>query len=341
MVGGAGRVTGRPSHKPVVLKHMDSRHAANGVSPLEQRSIKNTEELSREWLKLATFSEILASDSSHKCIFVLLSHPSGERGILIANKSAFAESQEAITLFLKQAHLKELTKNDIFGNYEITVAPEFNVINSQLIYPVNDRLIAKYRQEEKFVIAETPESYVFITLPYIEKNQMNLTWVYNLLQKEAEEDRIIFEDVDKHNGFVLALDIKWDGKTLENLYLQAIVHRRGIKSIRDLTDKDVDLLENIRSKSLKAIKEKYGVRPDQMRMYFHYQPSFYHLHVHFVSIKYDAPASTTLCAVLLDDVINNLKLNGQHYQKSTLTFMRKNTDELLRLYRSAGVVQSD
>ncbi|KHJ75204.1 hypothetical protein OESDEN_25180 [Oesophagostomum dentatum] len=95
-------------------------------------------------------------------------------------------------------------------------------------------------------------------------------------------------------------------------------------------------LRIIRSRSLATIREKYGVRPDQIRAYFHYQPSFFHLHVHFVSLKYDAPASTTLSAVLLDDVINNLQLVPDYYKKATLTFTRKASDKLLEMFREAG-----
>lgn len=49
-----------------------------------------------------------------------------------------------------------------------------SVVKSQLIYPANDKVIAKYRQEEKFVIRETAEDYRTITVEYIEKYQMDL-----------------------------------------------------------------------------------------------------------------------------------------------------------------------
>lgn len=77
-------------------------------------------------------------------------------------------------------------------------------------------------------------------------------------------------------------DIKWDGKTIENLYVLAIVHRHGIKSVRDLTADDLPMLKNVKQKSLEAIRSKYGLEADQVKCYFHYQPSFYHLHVHFI-----------------------------------------------------------
>ncbi|EGT49207.1 CBN-DCS-1 protein [Caenorhabditis brenneri] len=303
--------------------------------PTEQ---ERTEESSQEWLKKAKFQEVLGADSSHKSLFLLLSQPDGSQGILLANKSPFSEDKSDIEKLLETAKLHEISRNDIFGSYNIEVDGQLNLLKSQLIYPVNERLIAKYRQEEKYVIRETPELYEKVTKPYIEKFQLNLNWVYNCLEKRSEVDKIVFEDPDKNNGFLLMQDIKWDGKTLENLYVLAIIHRHGLKSVRDLTGDHLQMLYNIRDKSLKAINEKYGLRTDQIKCYFHYQPSFYHLHVHFINLKYDAPASTTMSAILLDDVINNLELNSEHYKKSTLTFTRKHGDKLTEMFHEANVI---
>ncbi|PIC30543.1 hypothetical protein B9Z55_021747 [Caenorhabditis nigoni] len=297
---------------------------------------ERTEETSQVWLQNAKFQEVLGADSSHKSLFLLLSQPDGSQGILLANKSPFSEDKSDIEKLLETAKLQEISRNDIFGSYNIEVDGKLNLLKSQLIYPVNDRLIAKYRQEEKFVIRETPELYETVTKPYIEKFQLNLNWVYNCLEKRSEVDKIVYEDPDKNNGFLLLQDIKWDGKTIENLYVLAIIHRHGLKSVRDLTGDDLEMLYNIREKSLTAINEKYGLRKDQVKCYFHYQPSFYHLHVHFINLKYDAPASTTMSAILLDDVINNLELSSDHYKKSTLTFTRKNGDKLMEMFREAA-----
>jgi len=70
-------------------------------------------------------------------------------------------------------------------------------------------------------------------------------WVYNILEHKKEAERIVFEDSDPQTGFILLPDLKWDGETLENLYLVAIVFQRDIKSIRDLTQHHLPLLENI------------------------------------------------------------------------------------------------
>lgn len=50
--------------------------------------------------------------------------------------------------------------------------------------------------------------------------------------------------------------------------------------------------------------DKYGVRADELRIFVHYQPSYYHLHVHFLHTKHDAGASMAAGkAHLLDDII--------------------------------------
>lgn len=55
---------------------------------------------------------------------------------------------------------------------------------------------------------------------------------------------------------------------------------------------------------VQALVDKYGVREDELRVYIHYQPSYYHLHVHFLHVKYDAGAGMAAGkAHLLNDVI--------------------------------------
>ena len=53
------------------------------------------------------------------------------------------------------------------------------------------------------------------------------------------------------------------------------------------------------------IKEKYGVPSKEIRAYFHYYPSYYHLHVHFNHVKYDVGGIHVGKAHLLSEVIDN------------------------------------
>ena len=72
-----------------------------------------------------------------------------------------------------------------------------------------------------------------------------LQWVYNILDKKCEADRITYEDPDPEIGFILLPDMKWNRKQMEDLYLVAIINKRDIKSLRNLTEEHLPLLENI------------------------------------------------------------------------------------------------
>ena len=78
-------------------------------------------------------------------------------------------------------------------------------------------------------------------------------WVYNILEKQSEVERIIFEDPDMETGFILVPDMKWDGKQLEDLYVVALVQDRSLHSIRCLTAEHIPLLENVQQKGLVCI----------------------------------------------------------------------------------------
>ena len=54
-----------------------------------------------------------------------------------------------------------------------------------------------------------------------------------------------------------------------------------------------------------AITMRHGVAAEQLRVYLHYQPSYYHLHVHFVHVKHDAGMGMAVGkAHLLSEVIS-------------------------------------
>ena len=70
------------------------------------------------------------------------------------------------------------------------------------------------------------------------------------MEHKKESERILFEDTDPQNGFILLPDLKWDGKQVEDLYVTAIIHNRDIKSIRNLNESHLPLLKNILEKGL-------------------------------------------------------------------------------------------
>ncbi|XP_042330165.1 m7GpppX diphosphatase [Sceloporus undulatus] len=92
--------------------------------------------------------------------------------------------------------------------------------------------------------------------------------------------------------------------------------------------------------SKEAIAKRFSISGAQLRVYLHYQPSYYHLHVHFTALSYDAPGCTVERAHLLSDVIENLEYDSQYYQKRTLAFALRADEPLLKKFQEAGQVQT-
>lgn len=84
-----------------------------------------------------------------------------------------------------------------------------------------------------------------------------------------------------------------------------------------------------------AILQRYQVTGDRLRVYLHYLPSYYHLHVHFTALGFEAPGAGVERAHLLAEVIENLEQDPEHYQRRTLTFALRADDPLLTLLQEA------
>eukprot|EP00586_Coscinodiscus_wailesii_P016890 CAMPEP_0172510456 /NCGR_PEP_ID=MMETSP1066-20121228/228591_1 /TAXON_ID=671091 /ORGANISM="Coscinodiscus wailesii, Strain CCMP2513" /LENGTH=71 /DNA_ID=CAMNT_0013289393 /DNA_START=1 /DNA_END=212 /DNA_ORIENTATION=- len=66
----------------------------------------------------------------------------------------------------------------------------------------------------------------------------------------------------------------------------------------------------------RVIASVYGVDADNLRVFVHYQPQFYHFHVHFTRLENDTGVQVEK-AHLLMDVIQNLETDGDYYKKRT------------------------
>ena len=86
-----------------------------------------------------------------------------------------------------------------------------------------------------------------------------------------------------------------------------------------MTGKHLPLLKSIRDNSYEAIEKKFGLPKSQVKALFHYYPTYYHLHVHFVhSEMKEAVGAYCGKGVLLEDVIENLEMDGDYFKKKTM-----------------------
>ncbi|PWN31767.1 scavenger mRNA decapping enzyme [Meira miltonrushii] len=299
---------------------------------------------------------VLNEDARSKSAILLGNFPTGEAGseqaIVIMEKTHFSNSfyENLSTDADKSSSLsnfKSLGSNDVY-HWVLGWMATPNTASSDvdahvkltIIRPATEAHILKYTEQEKFMVTETPETYAGIVEPWI-KNQPveRIQWVYNILEKKKEADTILFERQGSSDGFIILPDLKWDQKTLSSLYLVAIVHDRSLRSMRDLKKEHIPLLRSIMQEGQRVAKEKFGLGKGEsesaglskVRCFLHYQPTYYHLHVHLLSSDYTShPGALVGQAHLLDDVIDLLEM-GVDFTKRTLTYSLGSRSPLLAL----------
>ncbi|XP_075420214.1 m7GpppX diphosphatase [Tenrec ecaudatus] len=258
----------------------------------------------------------------------------GEDAVVILEKTPF-QVEQVSELLRGSPDLQLQFCNDIYSTYHLFPPRQLSDVKTTVVYPATEKHLQKYLRQDLRLIRETGDNYRNVTLPHLESQSLSIQWVYNILEKKAEANRIVFENPDPFDGFVLIPDLKWNQQQLDDLYLIAICHRRGIKSLRDLTAEHLPLLRNILREGQEAILQRYQVAGDRLRVYLHYLPSYYHLHVHFTALGFEAPGSGVERAHLLAEVIENLECDPKHYQERTLTFALRTEDPLLQLLQAA------
>lgn len=282
------------------------------------------------------FTRSLNEISSRK-VTIFEGQYNGSKAVVMMEKTPFSES--SVKSMIGDSDNSGLNRdfvNDVYGKYNLYPRPDLNGIKTTIIHPASDGHILKYLPMRLRMITESADDYKRITLPFITGSAFDIKWVFNILDHKQETERIVFEDPDPETGFILLPDLKWnDANNLNDLYLVAIVHRRDIKSIRDLNGQHLELLKNVKKKGIEAIKSKFGLDADNLRIYFHYQPSYYHLHVHFTALSFEAPGCKVERAHLLDHVINNIELCHDYYERATLTFCERANSKLAQLFTAS------
>ncbi|KAH8083285.1 scavenger mRNA decapping enzyme [Cristinia sonorae] len=185
-------------------------------------------------------------------------------------------------------------------------------VKINIIHPATEVHIRKYSAQELRMVHETAELYERITKPYMDAfPPSRIQWVYDILSGKSEAEKVLFKDPSPESGFVILPDMKWDLITMSTLYLVAIVLTQDIRCLRDLRKHHLGMLRNIRSQATKVVQEKWGLADGSLRFYVHYQPSYYHFHVHIVHVKYVGTMGSTVGqAHLLDDIISLLELDS-------------------------------
>jgi m7GpppX diphosphatase len=191
----------------------------------------------------------------------------------------------------------------------------FPDLKINLIYPCTEQHVRKYSKQGVRFVLETPEIYRDHVRPFMraKRDEGRLNWVYNIIEGKKEVEDVILRTpygADPEGGFLLLPDLNWDRKTLDALHLLAVVERRDIWSLRDLRRRHVPWLRNMRDRILDAATGVYAdIERDQLKLYVHYQPTYYHFHIHIVHVQLEAGATQAVGkAVGLESIIEQLEV---------------------------------
>ncbi|PYI02553.1 scavenger mRNA decapping enzyme [Aspergillus sclerotiicarbonarius CBS 121057] len=268
-------------------------------------------------------TRLLKQDQSGRRI-AILGTINSQQGILTAERAAFAtETPEALSAFHAAiTQVQNLGDNDIYRWY---LASSNSSPGSQqppdlklnLIWPCTEQHIKKYSEQVVRMVTETKEIYRDYVRPYMsaKREEGRLNWVFNILEGRTEQEDVILRDKgtgegkEEEEGFLVLPDLNWDRKTMGSLHLLALVLRRDIWSLRDLKKKHIPWLKYLRERLLEDMVRVYPqLERDQLKLYVHYQPTYYHFHIHVVNVMLEAGATqATGKAFGLENIISQLE----------------------------------
>lgn len=219
-------------------------------------------------------------------------------------KSNWTDKIEVIhdgPLFVNDVYTKQQAKiNDLDG--ELIICSDINKLDGIC----------------KNVVSETYQEYQKIIS---NRNWNKEQWLYNILDGVAEQDKILYRD----ERIVIAPNYTWatNGDNLNKMYLLVFPIDRKLHTLRDLNSVHIELLEYIKNITLEVIKEKYGFDSNIIKMFVHYAPSTYHLHIHFVLVSNTDVNSSIEYSYELDTIINILKLKSDYYQSVDIDIKKR------------------
>lgn len=189
--------------------------------------------------------------------------------------------------------------NDIYEKY----MTQLNISGEMIV-------CKNYKKQDAFckkVISETYQEY----LEYISKRDFRKDqWVYNILEGKAEQDRILHKD----DLILIIPNYTWNYEDKTKMHILTFPFDRKLKTIRDLNSSHIPLLEHCKNKTLEIIKNIYDFDKDLIKIFLHYAPSTYHLHIHFVLVTNNDCCSSVEYSHELSTVIFNLSIKSDYYQ---------------------------
>lgn len=250
-----------------------------------------------------------------------------KKALLILNKTAF---EDEFTEIIKD---NVIQKNDIYTNGVLEVKDK---IKYTLIHPVPDSIIKKYTSGSAYMKKESAKLYREKVLPLALSMGPSQKWIDNIFaETEGKESPYVTETQENilhiDNDFVICLDLKWDRQNMDSLYILVLFKDASLYTIRELTAEHIPLLERTKIAIKKAL-DRYNVSMEEVKIYFHYYPTFYRLHLHVSALKTTWKGTEIGKSILLHDVIDNLSISSEYYREKEIELCISSSSYLYKAF---------
>ena len=200
-------------------------------------------------------------------------------------------------------------------------------INDNKINVVCQKEHLNENSKDKYVtIIKKKRDYKNKILPYINNIYDNNTkWIFDILNKNKEQNKVLYDD-DK---IMIVKDQHFNEQKKQSFYLLVFPFDK-LKTIRDLRSKHIELLKLMKLKCITLAKE-YGINENELYFFFHYHPSFYHLHLHCCIINHKSLTTKYFRCKMLDTILSNLELKSNYYRDKDIKFEIPEKHVIVRL----------
>ena len=210
---------------------------------------------------------------------------------------------------LIQIKEKNELNNDVYAKYKaiLNITGEVIICNE---VPIQDQ----YQDQNTRHIKMSRETYAEYQEYIAKHNFKKEQWVYNIFDGVAEQDRILYKDSE----ILIIPNYKWNTAELKKIQILTFILDKSVRCLRDLNIMHLNLLTHCKNKTLEIIKNVYGIDAEMFKIFLHYGPSAYQLHIHFVLITNTDYNSSVEYSHELSSVIYNIEIKHDYYQSVIL-----------------------
>lgn len=221
---------------------------------------------------------------------------------------------------LNMCHLQkgeELSNNENFSSYRVKGDIPMTGIVYINSHPTEKEISNLSQPYEPHYVKETLEEY----LQKVEDiESINTNWIQKIVGGEAEQSKVL----DRNDRFLIVRDWKFDVEHDDDgiaTYKKEDIHLLGIpveriSSIRDIKPEHIPMLDEMKDLTLEICEEMFNLNRSEIKIYFHYPPSTYHLHVHYTWAGLNDSTTNFERAHDYDMVVKNIQLDPNYYRES-------------------------